>query len=103
MRIVSITSVLLFSTLFLAGCGLGSAVKAGYNMIATPSINECYQLKGKTLAQVEETFGKPEGAMTLVDKNRYQLTYKKGAMTLVVEANDIQPDEKVISIDCHKN
>jgi hypothetical protein len=112
MRIVSLLISLLGFTLVLSGCGIGSAVKAGYNLVATPSISECYQMRGKTLAQVEETFGKPvrvkelkvqDPPGSLPAKLSYQLTYTKGAMTLVVEVNNINPDEVVLSVDCTKH
>jgi hypothetical protein len=108
MRIVSL---LLISLVFLSGCGIGSVVKAGYNLVATPSITECYSLKGKKLSEVEEIFGKPERVRELKvqdppgsfpEKIVYQLTYTKGAMTLVVEVNNINPDEVVLSVDCSR-
>jgi len=99
-------AILLTLSLFLTGCGLGSVVRAGYNLIATPAIAECYQMKGKTLSQVEEVFGKPDRVkeITVQDPpgHRYQLTYTKGAMSLIVEVANIKPEERVITVDCSK-
>jgi len=73
-------------------------------MVDTPSIAECYQMKGKTLSQVEEVFGKPDRVkeVTVQDQHRYQLTYTKGAMSLIVEVANIKPEERVITVDCSK-
>lgn len=62
----------------------------------TPSLNECIALKGQSRAEVEKTFGSPDGVT--VQNSKIVGFYSKGNM----KAQVVYVDDRVENITCMK-